>query len=757
MGVSRREARAWSAGGAGEPLSAGSEPATVGGATGGLSFPCVVLCGAGELVGLGEFFENNWDELVVGTVSVVGFTLGGPPLAIVLGAVAGGITSAAQNEDPINGAAYAAVGGLFGGAASFGVKGILGVGGSVLARNLGWRGALPRALNGGQVAAWKTYAGLLGAATTGWTADSAVRATVYEHLGYPAIPLIDISAEELSDIPESMPHVYMPDPGKLPEGLEFTGPMQRNFRTLPSLAFDSWITFGEKPTEEQELPEEMDVTEIFGEERAGIPDYAHRVELLRDRYATIRGRSVIVAEAVKRSSSLCRGGRYDQAASIIVQNKYAGTDPRDAKNLTALLAEHNEKLSDASGIPVFFVDPQRLSEGMQSEDAYTFVLLESGYANVETLMSYYAGQFEELAAKVQAEGAKDKDSASKEEDRSADSGDDPVFDPAAARQAEEEAERPGTTGPGRVPAPEPWDLSAGADSTGDGDSSAATETDSGPASSAPGAGGSEPAGPAIDARPSPMPVAATSAGMGPALQAMLLPQLMRGALGNRRNDPEGRPRAQDREPEDDTSVTALRPGTVAAPSPGQPATGQNAGAPAAPAGPAKAVSPPADSSPPPGRVTGRVESGSVVYTFPDGRTQEVSVVVAHGLDRAFGNAAGTDAQAAYAGTAAEWSDPKRIGVRVDPAQLTTGDVGLWDNRIALLVVFPAESAAEATVEVVADGALQPVSSLAEMRDAEGEFGAFGGFFHPPGIEPTARGAADGPPAAEQGTDVAVPA
>ncbi len=751
MRASRREARAWSVAGAENSLSAGSEQATVD----GTSWPCAVLIGAGEYVGLGDIFENNWDELVVGTVSVVGFTLGGPPLAIVLGSVAGGITSAAQNEDPLRGAAFGAVGGLFGGAASFGVKGILGTGGSVLARNLGWRGVLPRALNGGHVSAWKTYAGLLGAATTGWTADSGVRDTVYEHLGYPAIPLIDISADELSDIPEDMPHIYMPDPHKLPEGLEFTGPMQRNFRTLPSLAFESWTTFGEKPTKAQELPEEMDVSEIFGEERAGIPDYANRVELLRDRYATIRARSAIVAEAVKRSSSLCRGGRYDLAASITVQNKYAGTDPRDGKNLTALLAEHNEKLSDASGLPVYFVDPQRLGEGMQSEDAYTFVLLESGYANVETLMSYYAGQFEDLAAEVRPEGSDDEDSASEKGNRSADSGRDLGFDRATG--AGTEAEQPAVTDPGRVPAPEPLDLSAGAGSGNDGDSGAGTGTDSGPASRAPGASGNEPAGPAIGAPPGGMPVTASPGGMGPALQAMMLPQLMRGALGNRRNDSEDGLRAEGRESEDGTSVAPLRPGVVAAPSPGQPATGQNAGAPAAPAGPARAVSPPSDNSPPPGRATVEAESGRVVYTFPDGRTQEVSVVVARGLDRAFGNAAGTDAQAAYAGTAAEWSDPKRIGARVDPAQLTTGDVGLWENRNALLVVFPAESSAEATVEAVVDGALQPVTSLAEMRDAEGAFGAFGGFFHPPSIGPTARGTAAGPPAAEQGTDVAVPA
>ncbi|MET9031216.1 hypothetical protein ABZW96_37425, partial [Nocardia sp. NPDC004168] len=74
--------------------------------------------------------------------------------------------------------------------------------------------------------------------------------------------------------------------------------------------------------------------------------------------------------------------------------------------------------------------------------------------------------------------------------------------------------------------------------------------------------------------------------------------------------------------------------------------------------------------------------GSVIYTFPDGRAQKVSAMVAQALDGAFGNASGTDAQKAYERTPAKWSDKKQLGDRVDPYQLMTGDVATWDNRTA---------------------------------------------------------------------------
>ncbi|MEU7768994.1 hypothetical protein AB0B25_28385 [Nocardia sp. NPDC049190] len=133
----------------------------------------------------------------------------------------------------------------------------------------------------------------------------------------------------------------------------------------------------------------------------------------------------------------------------------------------------------------------------------------------------------------------------------------------------------------------------------------------------------------------------------------------------------------------------------------------------------------------PGRTPGA--DGSVVYTFPDGRTQKVSVMVAQALDGAFGNASGTDAQKAYEKTPAKWSDKKQIGDRVDPYQLMTGDVATWDKRTAILVVFGSDEGG--TLEAVVNGELKPF--VPEMTDSAGEFGQFAGFAHPKGIELTA--------------------
>lgn len=144
----------------------------------------------------------------------------------------------------------------------------------------------------------------------------------------------------------------------------------------------------------------------------------------------------------------------------------------------------------------------------------------------------------------------------------------------------------------------------------------------------------------------------------------------------------------------------------------------------------------ASSSQPTTGMPGRAPNsdGTVVYTFPDGRTQKVSVTVAQALDAAFGNASGTDAQAAYAKTPAKWSDKKQIGNSVDPYQLMTGDIAVWDGRTAIVVVFPADDGG--TLEVVVNGQLKQFTPT-EMSDSAGEFGQFVGFNHPHGIEATA--------------------
>ncbi|NKY44831.1 hypothetical protein [Nocardia cerradoensis] len=138
---------------------------------------------------------------------------------------------------------------------------------------------------------------------------------------------------------------------------------------------------------------------------------------------------------------------------------------------------------------------------------------------------------------------------------------------------------------------------------------------------------------------------------------------------------------------------------------------------------------------PPGRTPGA--DGTVEYPFPDGRTQKVSLVVAQALDAAFGNHGGTDAQKAYEKTTAKWTDNKQIGDHIDPNQLMTGDVGVWEKTTAVLVVFG--SGTDGTIEAIIDGELQKLDSdkMDSMSGKAGEFGTFTEFQHPRGIEATA--------------------
>ncbi|MFI6779124.1 hypothetical protein [Nocardia sp. NPDC050412] len=166
----------------------------------------------------------------------------------------------------------------------------------------------------------------------------------------------------------------------------------------------------------------------------------------------------------------------------------------------------------------------------------------------------------------------------------------------------------------------------------------------------------------------------------------------------------------------------------------------------APGAPAGSTPPPGASSSQPGQPAGTVPGhtpgadGMVDYTFPDGRTQKVTAVAAQGLDAAFGNQSGTDAQAAYAKTPAKWSDKKQIGDSKDPNEVMTGDVAVWKDRSAVVVKFGTPDSG-GTLEAVIGGKLQELTSdnLNQLSDSAGEFGEFSGFVHPHGIEASAAG------------------
>ncbi|WP_157228726.1 hypothetical protein [Nocardia brevicatena] len=232
--------------------------------------------------------------------------------------------------------------------------------------------------------------------------------------------------------------------------------------------------------------------------------------------------------------------------------------------------------------------------------------------------------------------------------------------------------------------------------------------------------------------------------MGPLLSSLLPSMLMGNTMGD---DLAGSRYLDPARYERDRAATAPPP--VAPPAATTPWSAQSTSPAATPAATPAAATPSGQThgTPPTGASTSPAggppprtpnADGSVLYTFPDGRTQKVSPTVAQVLDKAFANIQGTDAQAAYADTKAKWKDKKEIGDRVDPYQLMTGDVATWDDRTAILVAFG--SGEEGTLEAVVNGELKKFTP--EMSDSAGEFGQFTGFRHPPGIELAASNGKD---------------
>ncbi|MBF6302921.1 TMF family protein [Nocardia amamiensis] len=251
-------------------------------------------------------------------------------------------------------------------------------------------------------------------------------------------------------------------------------------------------------------------------------------------------------------------------------------------------------------------------------------------------------------------------------------------------------------------------------------------------------GMTSPTTPAAPASAATSPVGSGMDILGPMMQMITQQAMMRNLadqdLNNRRAE------LDQRRFEDELAPEAAPP--VAAPVMAQPATAlPPTTAPAAhhaqPSSIAATSTSPAGA---PARTPGADDK--VLYTFPDGRTQKVSVLVAQALDAAFGDHSGTDAQKAYEKTSAKWSNTKQIGDHVDPFQLMTGDVATWAKRTAILVVFTADEGG--TLEAVINGELKPFT--AEMSDSTGEFGQFTGFAHPKGIELTASADEATPPA-----------
>lgn len=718
---------------------------------------------------IGGVVEGLGDDLLVRGANIAGFALGGPPGAALAGGIVGGVTAGLKGENILLGAGLGAGGALIGGLGGVALRGpAKGMVGGLLrrqhsldiARRMTGPGAekiaysqsglfaktIPEWLGGAHLSPWKTHLGLVGSF---FSAEStALLASIpdkwHYHTGYPEIPLIDISEEELSSIPDGMPHIMMPDPARLPGGLELTPPVEANYRTLPSAYAGYSNACGENPGK-LDPPKELNVSDISGADKAGVANYPEKVEKMRKQLADLRAKASKIEEVNQQTSQLCGAVRNDFAAVVQALKSFAELDPRGLKFIDRLNSEYSQKVSPYSGLPVFQMNPkslQLLGAGAPSEDAYAMVLVEAGYGNAASILGYYVEAFKALGAETESEKPtaeqKSGQPSGSPQNTPVGNGTYPVYTPAAPQTAPA-----AQTSPPAAPAPTPWDLTSDTRSRSDANRSAADRvgigagTGTDPLGTA--AGMPEAITTAAAATPVVTPAVSTPAnGMGSALQSMLLPQLMRTMLGQtRRGVPDereaghrvGRDRPDHRARV--AAVPAPAPTTNAAPAaqaPGQPA--------AAPNGEAKTVSARPDSGRPVGKpMPAAVSQGAdnAVYTYPDSRTQEVSAVMVRVLDAAFGNAAGTDARSAYTGTPAEWTDPKRIGRRIDPNEVMTGDVCVWEERTAVLVKFDGQDMLEAVV----DGALVKIADLWQMRDGAGEFGGFVGIFHPPGIEKVA--------------------
>ncbi len=176
--------------------------------------------------------------------------------------------------------------------------------------------------------------------------------------------------------------------------------------------------------------------------------------------------------------------------------------------------------------------------------------------------------------------------------------------------------------------------------------------------------------------------------------------------------------------------------------------------------------------------------GGVWYDFPpagSGVRQKVSPLVAKALDAAFGNADGTNAQLAYQGTSAKWSNSKEMAP-VGPEEAITGCVAMWERpsegsspsekphsgqpgknapertpiaTTAVLVVFRmAEGNTEGvtgdSLEVIVDGQRVPYTD--QLSGKAGAFGDFAGFGKPRGVELVGSAPGDAMPAQPHPSD-----
>ncbi|NUS95243.1 MAG: hypothetical protein HOQ36_22995, partial [Nocardia sp.] len=469
-----------------------------------------------------------------------------------------------------------------------------------------------------------------------------------------------------------MPEILMPDqnaPG-YPEEFKFSPLVENYYRGLPRALRGYWDAFGSG--EVADLPLKPATRNVEGAGQARIPNYAAVAAQLERRFQDLQEMDRQMADRVRRSVAATRTGRERVEAAIQRINADAGTVPVGKSKGDHILDYAPAGLDRADRA---VVDTTR-AHGDQARLLGEFVR-----RLVETTPP--PGSVSAIPPLFAPDSAPARGSA-------------PVPVPGAA--GDRSPIRANDSGPGEAPVHRYYRDTSTAHL---GDSGAATTT--GPAPNA-----------TTDMRRSSAddPSSAT-----------------RNYLPGKASDMSGQP---NRDPA--TAVgepTSAGPGASFGGRPGGPS------APATPgtstpwssrtgAAPGSGRSPAAFS----GKQTGAGTAGrqrapsaddaQVVYVFPDGRTQEVSPVVAQVLDTAFGRRANTNTRPASTGSSDAVPADGPIDVQQETDSVSTGDLAIWARGSAVVVVFGTGN--NRSYEMIIDGWLQPLS--VRMGEGPGEFGPF---------------------------------
>lgn len=658
-------------------------------------------------------FGLQWNiekkDLASGIASGVGFAFGGPIGAAFLGgAVSFGLTamdSHSWHEALEAGAVGAVFGFVPGGAATRLSKGMVGGAAKGLANGVivsGKNGGL-KALGAKIISAKAVDPQMIGASVFVGLMETAAQAFVDTGDSVESIPTRYLA----NDIGVDMDEMKMPDMvnPKFPDRYRFQPATEKFHIELPKTLGKYYSSFARD--ESAPMPPEGDpIASIRGVNRAKIANYPETVQSLQKAFNALRESGKRLAPLARESLEKSTEGKQAINAVIAVVNGAAGVVPK----------------------------------GGMTEDNHIFSYVTEALQSGDQAMNEAMKEQRDIGREMDNESEalkKLKEELEKLQEENADLRR-RLLDPVDVTPP------PSTPPPAANPidiAPPPW-----------APPSSANGMDVDPGSSGPGAGnpgypsdGITPTSPGLQAAAAPptvqQPFVTSPIGSGMDLMSSLLPMIMQQAMMRNLADRDLDNRRAELDPRRfNEEIAQSVPAPVAAP----------VAAPSAPLPPATTV--PAEHQQ--GQPSGATSStrpavapnrtpgpdGSLVYTFPDGRTQKVSMMVAQALDAAFGNASGTDAQKAYEKTPAKWSDRKQIGDRVDPYQLMTGDVAMWDKRTAILVVFGSDEGG--TLDAVVDGEMRTFAP--EMIDKAGEFGQFAGFVHPKGIEVTALSNGDAP-------------